>query len=317
MADERNDERTDIENDPDFEVTEVRETTEIVTETGLAPGGALPVEPGMPLAADPAVVTPGVVSEVEQVEVLPDGSVERRLDRVEQPATAQRRGGAGLGPALLVILLLALAAIGAAWYFSRDTESDVPSVVGLSLDQAVQRLQDEGFKSDISSQPNEEDEGVVFEQRPSSGTSADEGSTVLVLVSKGPQTVAVPNVVGVTEVEARDRLAGAGFVVSAVKVFSDEPENSVIAQNPAAGSQASKGSTARINVSKGTGLVDVPNVTGQQRAAAETTLAQAGLKANVVSVPAEDPAGTVVAQNPVGGQLRQGTAVRLNVSAGP
>jgi len=313
MTDERSDDRPGIGSDADTEITEVRETREIVTESG-PPVGGTPVDP-LPLAADADVTAPAVVSETEKVEVLADGTVERRLDRVEQPATERRR--ANVGPALLVILLLALAAIAAAWYLSRDTQNDIPAIVGLSLDQAVQKLQDEGFKSDISSQANEEDQGIVFEQRPSAGSSADEGSTILVLVSKGPETVSIPNAVGVTEAEARDRFAEAGFKVTVVKVFSDEPEGIVIAQNPSAGGQAAKGSAARINVSKGTGLVNVPDVTGQQRSAAESELVQLGLRANVVNVPSDDPAGSVVAQNPTSGQLRQGEAVRLNVSTGP
>lgn len=313
MADERNDDQPGIDPDADIEITEVRET-EIVTESTGIPVDRPLVDP-IPLGVDADVVAPAVVSETEQVQVLSDGTVERRLDRVEQPATARRRPN--LGPALLVILLIALAAIAAAWYFSRDTQNDVPSVVGLPLDQAVQRLQDDGFKSDISSQANPEDEGIVFEQRPSSGSSAEDGSTVLVLVSKGPETVSIPNAVGVTEAEARDRLAQSGLTVTVVKVFSDEPEGNVIAQSPTAGGQAAKGSAVRINVSKGTGLVNVPDVTGQQRSAAESQLTQLGLKANVVSVPSDEPTGTVVAQNPTGGQLRQGAGVRLNVSIGP
>jgi uncharacterized membrane protein YeaQ/YmgE (transglycosylase-associated protein family) len=43
----------------------------------------------------------------------------------------------------------------------------------------------------------------------------------------------------------------------------------------------------------------------------------AKLAANVVVVPSNEPEGTVVAQNPVGGTLRQGSTVRLNVSQGP
>lgn len=317
MSDERSDDQRAIDPDADVEFTEVRETTEVVTESTGVPVDRPPVDPlaPLPLAVDADVVTPAVVSETEQVQVLADGTVERTLDRVEQPATERRR--ANLGPALLVILLLALAAIAAAWYFSRDTQNDVPAVVGLSLDQAVQKLQDEGFKSDISSQPNPEDQGIVFEQRPSSGSSADEGSTVLVLVSKGPETVAIPNAVGVTEAEARDRLAEAGFTVTVVKVFSDEAEGNVVAQSPSAGGQAAKGSAARINVSKGTALVSVPDLTGQQRSAAESELAQLGLKANIVDVPSDEPDGTVVAQNPTSGQIRRGEAVRLNVSTGP
>jgi PASTA domain len=67
-----------------------------------------------------------------------------------------------------------------------------------------------------------------------------------------------------------------------------------------------------LNVSKGTGLVDVPSLVGLTRADAEAQLSDAGLEANVFEVPSIEPAGTVVAQNPLGGQLRQGEAVRIN-----
>ena len=91
----------------------------------------------------------------------------------------------------------------------------------------------------------------------------------------------------------------------------------MIAQSPSAGTQANKGSAVRLNVSKGTGLVTVPNVVGQERSAAESQLAELGLKANTVTVPSSEAAGIVVAQNPTSGQLREGQSVRLNVSAGP
>ena len=317
MAGDRDDRYPGERVDPDHEVTEVTEITEVRTDpAGPVPGE--PVVPPPPPGAEGEIVDvgPGVVSETEQVEVLADGTVERRLDRVEQPAVARRRSGPNIAAALLAILLIVLAIVAAAWYLSRETEKAVPSVVGLTLDEAVQRLQDEGFKSDISSNPNPEDEGIVYEQDPGSGSMAEEGSTVLVMVSKGPETVAIPNAVGVTEAEARDRLADAGFTVNAVKVFSDEPEGNVIAQNPDAGGQAAKGTAVRINVSKGTGLVTVPNVVGQPRDDAESQITQLGLETNTVTVPSIEPAGTVVAQNPTGGQLRQGESVRLNVSSG-
>ena len=43
---------------------------------------------------------------------------------------------------------------------------------------------------------------------------------------------------------------------------------------------------------------------------------QQGLAANVVSVPSDQPIGTVVAQTPTGGQADRGSRVRLNVSSG-
>ena len=63
--------------------------------------------------------------------------------------------------------------------------------------------------------------------------------------------------------------------------------------------------------------VKLPDVVGQTTGDAETKLAQAGLKGVVqFHVPSAQPAGTVVAQNPAGGQARKGSEVKLNVSTG-
>ena len=156
----------------------------------------------------------------------------------------------------------------------------------------------------------------MFAQDPTAGTEADEGSTVRISVSGGPDTVAVPNAVGLAEAEARDRLVGAGFQVESTEVFAEREPGTVTTQSPSAGAEAERGSTVTIEVSKGTGLVEVPNVVGMTRGQAEAELSSAKLEANVVEVPSDEPVGMVVAQNPVGGQAQQGTAIRLNVSAG-
>jgi serine/threonine-protein kinase len=78
----------------------------------------------------------------------------------------------------------------------------------------------------------------------------------------------------------------------------------------------SKDDGVRLNVSKGSGLVDVPSVVGETRASAEAQVTDVGLKANIFEVPSIEPEGTVVAQHPVGGKIREGSSVRLNVSSG-
>ena len=167
----------------EVEITTVETTS---TEAGDAAGA--PPRAVDPLTGGPVEeVVPGVASERERVRTLPDGSVERRLDRVEQPAEVRRRSSPNLVPALLIILALALGAIAAAWWFTRDTEKEVPGVVGLSLDQAVQRLQDEGFKSDISSQANEAEEGTVYEQRPGRGRARRRAARSSCSSRRGPR----------------------------------------------------------------------------------------------------------------------------------
>lgn len=304
-----------IEIEPYDETTVVRRgrTTHIVEEEGAPggpPGGPAPepfIDPG-PSYGEPAA------REEERVSVDPDGRVVHDRARVDR--RRMRGPFDDFWPALAILLLATLIGLGALWYFTRTEEKPVPVVTSQPLDTAVSRLEAEGFKTDIVNQANEAPRGIVFAQRPSAGTEIEEASSVTVLVSKGPATVAVPNAVGLPEQQARDRMAAAGLEVQVFEVFSDEPEGNIIAQNPGSGERVSKDSSVRLNVSKGSGLVGVPSLVGQQQADAQNQLADLGLEANVFRVPSIEPEGTVVAQNPVGGQARIGSAVRLNVSTG-
>ena len=279
-----------------------------------------------PVAAVPPPLGPGpveqevgalVVSEDEQVRVGPDGTLRRHYERVEQE-TVQRRRLPDVGWAMVVILLLALAGLGAWWYFSRAQTKQVPAVTGLPVAAAVNQLQNRGFKAGITSLAHPEQQGIVFFQSPGGGGNAKKGSTVQIHVSKGPATVLVPNAVGLNEATARDKIANGGFQVTEVKVFAQQPSGTVIAQSPPAGGKASKGSSIRINVSQGTGVVIVPNVVGQTLGDAQTQLAQAGVTGTILAhVPSSEPVGTVVSQHPAGGNARKGSNVGLNVSRGP
>ncbi len=283
-----------------------------IEERTVETRGGVPEPPGYPFEGD-VDAEAAVIHESEQVRRLPDGSLERDTVRVEE---RRRRSRDPVAIALAALLLL-LAAGAVAWYFlAQEDTKDVPTVVGLPLEQAVGRLESEGFDVDTLTEANDAPENTVFAQDPSGGAEADEGSTVRISVSGGPDTAAVPNAVGLAEAEARDRLVDAGFQVDSTEVFAERDPGTVVSQEPPAGAEAETGSTVTLKVSKGSGLVAVPNVVGLTRGEAEAQLSDAKLEANVVEVPSDEPVGTVVAQNPVGGQRQQGSAIRLNVSAG-
>jgi serine/threonine-protein kinase len=284
------------------------DTEETIVERSDAPPSAPVPPPGGPAEVDEAVVR-----ENEVVRTRPDGSIERDAVREE---TRRRSPMDNLWPWLLLLLLLVVGGLAAAWYFTQEDTREVPNVVGVRLEQAVAQLQDDGFRTDITTEPNDAEEGTVFAQDPSAGADADEGSTVDLRVSGGPDTSAVPNAVGLSETEARDRLVDAGFQVETREVFSDREPGTVVSQEPAAGADAEPGTSVTIEVSKGTGMVEVPNVVGLSRAEAEDELTSAGFEVNAVDVPSVEPEGTVVAQNPTGGQAREGSSVRINVSTG-
>jgi eukaryotic-like serine/threonine-protein kinase len=268
-----------------------------------------PRDPYDPL--DPRAEDETAVDET-RVRTTPEG--DQVVDRTE---VRRRRRRDQLWPWLLALLLLVLVGIGLVWYFTREDTKPVPDVTGSTLEQALSRLQEEGFEVAVERGNSQAPEGTVFDQDPSAGDEAEEGSTVTVSVSEGPATAAVPDVVGSSEDDARSALESAGFRVNAVQVFSQQEEGTVVAQNPEGGQDAQAGTEVRINVSKGTGTTTVPNVTGLSEDDAKQQLSDADLQANVVEVPSQQEAGTVVAQNPAAGsQLQQGSTVRLNVSRG-
>jgi beta-lactam-binding protein with PASTA domain len=260
-----------------------------------------------------------VVSESERAQVEPDGTVSRRYQRVEQEAVQRRDRAPWYVWAILALLALIIGAL-AWWYFTRGETKNVPSVTGVPVATAVARLQDEGFKSGITSLPHPEQAGIVFAQSPVAGTDLKKGSTVEISVSKGSGTVAVvavPNAVGMSETEARNAIVAAGFQVTEVRVASTQPAGTVLAQNPLAGGSLVKGATIRINVSKGTGTQTVPNAVGLSDASARSGIVGAGFRVTEVRVASTQPAGTVVAQNPAaGGNAPKGSSVRINVSSG-
>jgi beta-lactam-binding protein with PASTA domain len=267
--------------------------------------------PRPPLDPDADV---NVVHEEERVSMLADGSVLREKDRVEQQSSRFRE----LLPWILMAVcgVLLLGGLGV-WYFTRSSSKPVPAVLGLRVDAAVNRLQQEGFKTEIARQSNARAAGVVFGQNPAAAAMENKGSTVKLLVSNGPSRATVPNAVGVKQSEARDRLVNAGFKVTTAQVFSDQPVGTVVAQAPPAGEHVSPGTKVRLNVSKGKGTVPVPSEVGTTVDQAQADLTAKGFKSVVTRVPSDSPADSVVDQSPSAGQASKGSTVQLNVSEGP
>jgi beta-lactam-binding protein with PASTA domain/predicted Ser/Thr protein kinase len=91
----------------------------------------------------------------------------------------------------------------------------------------------------------------------------------------------------------------------------------VFKQDPAAGSHVDKGGTVTIWKSTGPPKVQVPNVKGEQWAAAQQALVNAGLKPVKFGVPGSTK-GKVTATDPPGGKsVPKGSKVRVNVMSGP
>ena len=128
----------------------------------------------------------------------------------------------------------------------------VPSVSGLSYSDASKVLQDDGFvvgRTDVDS--NEPAETVIG-SLPNEGTTLRPGQRVTLLVSKGPQSVQVPDVNGLDRADALVTLKTAGLDAIVITQETEDPteDGVVLQQVPVALEQAVPGGVVTITVGK-------------------------------------------------------------------
>jgi eukaryotic-like serine/threonine-protein kinase len=153
---------------------------------------------------------------------------------------------------------------------------------------------------------------------PPEGKEVTKGTRVRLLVSSGPEQVAVPDVTGLSRESAESRLRDEGFTVSVAEQESDVPEGDVISQSPSGGTELTRGETVTITVSTGRPQADVPDVIGMSERNARSALKAAGLEPVVQQRTVTDPDqdGVVVEQRPgPGTQLDRGRQVVIVIGA--
>ncbi|MGW2620395.1 Stk1 family PASTA domain-containing Ser/Thr kinase [Streptomyces sp. NPDC001500] len=133
---------------------------------------------------------------------------------------------------------------------SKGSPVDVPDVTGEDLNDARAELQEAGLKVKIAAQQvnSEFDKGKVAAQTPKEGGRLAVGATVTLTLSKGPQMVEVPDVVGASVDDAKSLLEQSGFEVKEDRGLLGLFGDTVKKQSVKAGDTAPKGSTITITI---------------------------------------------------------------------
>ncbi|MBF8175522.1 Stk1 family PASTA domain-containing Ser/Thr kinase [Streptomyces olivaceus] len=133
---------------------------------------------------------------------------------------------------------------------SKGRPVDVPDVTGDDLDEARTELSEAGLKVKVAEKRvnSEHDSGQVARQTPEPGSEAAEGDTVTLTVSKGPEMVEVPDVVGDSVDDARQKLEDAGFGVKEDRGLLGLFGDTVKEQSVEGGDTAPKGSSIKITI---------------------------------------------------------------------
>lgn len=145
------------------------------------------------------------------------------------------------------------------------------------------------------------------------------GVGALALNSKTTITgVEVPNVVGLTEIDASTQLGAFKVVVNRAH-DSTIPIDRVASQDPLATSRVKRGSVVTITISDGPGDTTVPlDLVGLSLTDARVALAAAGLTVSAIeAVPSDKTIGTVLSVDPIGGStISAGSGVTLQIANG-
>ncbi len=229
-------------------------------------------------------------------------------------------------PYVIVLVVLAvLASAFGGWYVAAGPGRSVtvPTVAGVTTEQAATALQQVGLTVTVGAEEFSETvpAGRIISSDPAAGDGARVGSDVSVVVSKGPERYDVPPVKGLDQAAATDALTAAHLAVGAVRQAYDDkaPAGTVVVSDPKAGTPVKADTAVDLVISKGPKPTPVPDVTGRRLPAAKAALADVGLKVDVTEKYSEQVAdGVVISVRPKPGTtVDSGSKVSLVVSKGP
>jgi beta-lactam-binding protein with PASTA domain len=232
---------------------------------------------------------------------------------------------------LLIVGLLGLGVLG--WAAQRTIFAStpvppvvVPNLMGRSYAAAEQIAQAQGLSLSVADRRYDEavPAEAVVAQLVAAGDKVRRGDTIGVILSRGSEKIALPNVVNLPIAQAETQLTTAGFVVEKHSVTSDQvAEGWVASQEPPAETPLVKGSTVRLAVSMGN-KVAVPSLVGRPWEEAQRAISEAGLSTTYVNWQGRDqlpqeilnvvPINHVLSQIPEAGKwVERGTTVFIAV----
>ena len=282
---------------------------------------------GSPVTAAVPTITPDHTQQLAPVEAATGNGNGGYSDPIYDQRR-RRRGRAGRSTLFWILSLsaVAIAVLGALaigrFIFGGTSASlvTVPNLDGLTLEEATESLAE--FELRLGAQTPEisdREPGTVIAQQPAPGESIEQGQAVNVTISTGREQATVPQLIGLTSLDAvRTALGDANLQLGDItEEDSNQPAGYVLAQDPAEGAQLAAGSAVGVVVSSG--LIEVPDVTELNVAQALSDLAQAGFEVQQVEQESTlEPAGIVLAQSPQPGtSLERGSVVTITISLAP
>jgi len=143
-------------------------------------------------------------------------------------------------------------------YMLTSQFATVPDLTGHDEAAASQQLTQRRLNMEVSQRLySGRPKGTILSQLPRAGLRIRKGAAVTVSVSGGTELVAVPNLFGMTQQAARDKLSQLGLVASSVSQVSREKPGTVTSTSPVAGINLKVGDTVVLHVACATEVISL------------------------------------------------------------
>ena len=225
---------------------------------------------------------------------------------------------------LILLFFLAFGGTMLVLGMTNPKEVEVPNVVGLTREEAEQKVKDVNLIFEVQSEEynTEVKENHVISQEPKhmdNYNKVKEGTTIKVVISKGTEKAKVPNVKGKEKEEAIELIEDVKLKAEVIEETSKTvKEGYVISQETDPDTEVNAGDTVKIHVSTGTGIKQVTmiDVKGKTEADAKKALEDMGLVVNIgYSEDTSKDNGVVLKQaTEVGKVIDEGTTVTITVN---
>ena len=256
----------------------------------------------------------------ELTEAIPTPAPRETTEEVRKRKKASKRVRRNRKIALAMAVVVGI--VG--WYvlIGPGSRVVVPSTVGASQTEVSAALDPLGLTSMVVEKQFSEEipEGRIIQSIPEAGGRIDQGGTVKLVVSKGPERFTIPNLAGLTPIAATNLIGKLPLTIQplAEEFNSTVPKGYVIDSNPIAGEKVKRNSSIVIRVSKGIEQVALASYVGKSSDQALNELQDAGFAVTSTYGFSETRlAGEVISQKPAGGATAdKGSKVSLVISKG-
>ena len=187
-----------------------------------------------------------------------------------------------LGLILLFVVVFLITKIAIDGGIKKKVE--IPNLVGITREKAEKEIESKKLKLEIEEIASSEVEaGKIISQEPMPEEGkVEEGTTIKIRISKGPETTELVKLEGMKIEDARNTAKEIGITLEEVNQNSDTVEAGyIIKQETPVGTLVKSGDKVKVYVSSGIEKVKVPTVLGMDEGTAIATLKNANLSANV------------------------------------